>query len=233
MQSHQGIDPPPGISRLVPLHLESQIPNQQPTLSKLRKATDCYELHCFKFPGVGVFHSYAEFIQGLLLETDANVINFVPQPYQMQVRGRPYIPDIYVFARDRIRVLELKPRGEFDAELNTSLVAFFQQHNILFEVISNESVLEQETLALNWLPIVQVLVQAKRLGLDTSHQEQRLLERCQTCNGVRVSDVLNPGRRDRQALDEVALYRLLHQHRLEADLRTSPLDYTMELSLCT
>jgi len=172
------------------------IPAQQPTHLKLTKRTDYYEQRCIKFPDRGCFHCYAEFIHALLLEADAAVTSFVPQPYQMIVNRRPYIPDVYFVRDSHIQVLELKPRGEFEPDKEQPLRAFFDQYGIGIDVLANETVLEQDRLALNWLPLVQVMAQALYQGLDTMHAEQRLWAIARDETAIAVGDLLGDGPRD-------------------------------------
>ncbi|MCP5017655.1 MAG: hypothetical protein GY938_20645 [Ketobacter sp.] len=232
MHSRPNIDAAAGFENWLPIQWDSPIPQQHPTPLKLRKSSDCYEFHCLKYPGVATFHSYAEFVHALLLEANPKVVNFVPQPFKLLLNNRPYIPDVYVFTDQRIQVLELKPRGELDEHLKRPLMAFFQEYSMTFDVISNEEVLQQETLALNWLPIVQVVVQANNQGLDTQRQEHQLLERCLACHPIEVADLLDPAQRESQVQLEVALYRLIQRHRITVDLSLKPLDYSTELTPC-
>lgn len=201
------------------------IPAQQPTPLKLTKRTDYYEQRCVKFPGRACFHCYAEFVHALLLEADASVTSFVPQPYQLTVNRRPYIPDVYLVRDGLLVVLELKPRGEFEPGKARPLSAFFEQYGIRFEVLANETVLSQEQLALNWLPLVQVLAQALYQGLDTIATEQRLWTVARDEPSITVGDLLGDAPREERYYAELALYRLIHRHELTCDLSTSPLDY--------
>lgn len=206
------------------------VPMQQPTHLKLTKRTDYYEQRCVKYPGRACFHCYAEFIHALLLETDPEVTSFVPQPYQMEVNRKPYIPDVYVVRNGRIQILELKPRAEFETEKQLPLQAFFLQYSMNFVVLANESVLEQEQLALHWLPIVQVLSDAYVHGIDTFEREQRLFNTARLENSTTVGELLGDTPRSERYLSELALYRLLHRHDLHCDLSAAPLDYETEVT---
>lgn len=210
-----------------------RVPVQQRTSLKLTKSTDYYEQRCVKYPDRACFHCYAEFIHALLLEADPTVSSFVPQPYQMVVNRKRYIPDVYLVRNGRIEVLELKPRGEFEPKMEAPLRAFFFQYDMNFAVLANESVLEQERLALNWLPIVQVLAQAHYQGLDTAAQEQRLFDAARAETTVTVGELLGEGLRSERYWSELALYRLLHRHDLDTDLSQSPLDYDSEVTAWT
>lgn len=207
-----------------------RMPIQQRTSLKLTKSTDYYEQRCVKYPGRACFHCYAEFIHALVLEADPTVSSFVPQPYQLVVNRKRYIPDVYLVRNARIEVLELKPRDKFEPKMEVPLRAFFRQYDMNFTVLANESVLEQERLALNWLPIVQVLAQAHYQGLDTAAQEQRLFDAARAETTVTVGELLGEGPRSERFWSELALYRLLHRHDLHVDLSEAPLDYDCEVT---
>lgn len=207
-----------------------QVPVQQRTSLKLTKSTDYYEQRCVKYPDRACFHCYAEFIHALLLEADPTVSSFVPQPYQLVVNRKRYIPDVYLVRNGRIEVLELKPRGELEPKLEVPLRSFFNQYDMHFAVLANETVLEQERLALNWLPIVQVLAQAHYQGLDTAAQEQRLFDAARVETTVTVGGLLGEASRSERYWSELALYRLLHRHDLQTDLSQTPLDYDSEVT---
>jgi hypothetical protein len=201
------------------------LPAQQPTRLKLTKRTDYYEQRCVKYPDRACFHCYAEFVHALLLEADGAVTSFVPQPYQMVVNRRLYTPDVYVVRNGQIYVLELKPRGEFEPAKQAPLRAFFDQYGIRFEVVANETVLDQERLALNWLPLVQVLAQAQCQGIETLESEQRLFDASRQEQSMTIGDLLGDAPRNERYVSELAVYRLLHRHDLTCDLSQSRLDY--------
>ncbi len=98
-----------------------------------------------------------------------------------------------------------------------------------FSVISNEAILAYEQEALHWLPIIQLLVCAQTLGVDTQPQEVHLLEKMLSAVHIHVSDLLNPGSRCDQWLDEIALNRLIYRHKLQVDLRQTPLNWATEV----
>lgn len=226
MTASRSLPPPnPVSSSGVRFAQDQLVPAQQPTSVSLTKSTDYYEQRCVKFAQRGAFHSYAELIHALLLEADRDVTSFVPQPYQLLVNRRFYIPDVYAVRSGRIQILELKPEGKFDREKEAMLVAFFDQYGMHFEVVANESVLEQEQLALNWLPLIQVLAQALAQGIDTQVEEQRLYDIARAQDSLAVGDLLHDSSRQEQYPKELALYRLLHRHDLVCDLTQRPLNY--------
>lgn len=211
-------------------------PSEQPTPPALRKRADCYEQRFIKYPHCGCFHSYAELIHAILLDIDAEVLRFVPQPYRLRLSGRPayYTLDCYVHRRDWTGVIELKPRGEFDAMLQQRVATFFHLHHLSFSVVANETVLAREAEALNWLPIIQVLVHAQIHGVDTDALELRLWQYALDHPLCTVADFIVPGVDSRAArLQALAFYRLLHRHLLAVDLTQSPLRYEMEVRPCT
>ncbi|MBB3060057.1 hypothetical protein [Microbulbifer rhizosphaerae] len=203
----------------------SLIPNQQPTKVDILKRADCYQQYCLKFDDVAVLHSYPMYLHTLLLESDPDVISFVPRPYRLRVGRRDYVPACYVARTGGRDVIDISPHGEMAEALQRPLAAYFDWHDLTFSVVSEESLLEQETLALNWLPLIQVLVAARQLGLETTELECRLLHEIVAGSASEVGDLLQPGRREEQFLEEVALYRLIHQRRVAVDLSRAPLDF--------
>jgi hypothetical protein len=206
---------------------DSLVPVEQPSSLKILVQADTYQQRFLKYPRRGTFHSYAEYLHAILLESRPSVVNFVPQPFLLLVNNRRYTPDCYVIENGERRVIELKPRGEMAKPSPDIMTRFFALYGMQFEVIANEDILRQEGEARHWLRIIQALVVAERYQLDTRLLERDILTACMggTCC---VADVLVPGRRD-QWQREIALYRLLHKHWLETDLKTRHLDYDSEL----
>lgn len=187
---------------------------------------------CLKYPGRGVFHSYAEYLHGILLDIDPDVTSFVPQPYTLRVARTRYIPDVFAVRAQQQQVIELKGKQGLAPVIEASARAFFADYGILFSVVSNNTVLAREQEALNWLPLLQVLIGAERNGLDTQTMASTLLTRCRRFPGTTVEELLSPARRPTQYVEEVALYRLLVSHQLSADLVSAPLNYSSVLTAC-
>lgn len=217
-------------STQVRIRQRQMIPAQQPTPRCLTRSVDYYEQRCVKYPDRAAFHSYAEFIHALLLEADETVTSFVPQPYVIELGRGLYTPDVFVARQSLREVLELKPRAEFEAKKEISLRALFEQHDMTFRVVANEEVLKQESLALNWLPLIQVLAQADDQGIETDQWEQKLLMEARLHNSLRVESLLPRASRQEAYLAEVALMRLLHRHQLHCDLSKAPLNYDREVT---
>jgi hypothetical protein len=211
---------------------ECLIPQQQPTSRKLTRSADYYEQRCVKYAHRASFHCYAEFLHALLMEAEQNVIAFVPQPFRLQIGRSLYTPDVHVTYRTGAVVRELKPEGRTLAEgWQQVLVEFFHHHQMKFELISNEWVLEQEALALHWLPVIQILAEAQREGVDTGHEESQMLYALMESRCLVVGDLLTGVSRLTRYRNELALLRLLHQHRILADLSQHPWDYDTEIRL--
>ncbi len=99
----------------------SWIPKQIRTSIKLMTGTDYYEQKCLKYQEVGQFHSRAELYFAALLESNPNVLSYVPQPMRFRIGSTFYIPDFYVCSRSRETIYELKSRGKFDEKKKNSL----------------------------------------------------------------------------------------------------------------
>lgn len=223
---------PTTLSPRVRAHDNCLIPQQQPTSLKLTKSADYYEQRFVKYPHRASFHSYAEFIHALLMEAEATVTAFVPQPFRLQIGRALYTPDAHITYRSGAVVRELKPEGRALTDgWQEALVDFFQNYGMAFELTSNESVLEHETLALHWLPLIQILAEAQREGVDTEHEESQVLNLVLETRCLIVGDVLAETSRSAGYRQELSLLRLLHQHRIQADLSQRPWDYDTEIRL--
>lgn len=197
------------------LEVNMILPKQQVnSASKILVGALCFLQRFLKFPDVGVFHSYPELLHAALLESDPDVISFVPQPYKIMVNGRRYIPDCYVAYKDRHEVIELKPRGEFEDAKRIPITEYFKEKaGAEFKVISNESVMEQEIKAKNWLFIIQTLCNVN--GLPTSNQEDEILEKFDDKPKQVIGDIVQLGNRINHGFHELALYRLIQQGKLD------------------
>ncbi|MCG7875167.1 MAG: hypothetical protein N0C90_02410 [Candidatus Thiodiazotropha endolucinida] len=208
---------------------QSLEPHQRTTSPALMTACDFYRQNMIKHPFASDFHSYSELLHACLLEGDPTVISYVPQPYLLRVQKKRYTPDCHIVSEGQPRrVVELRPNGEMAEHEKLALIAFFQQFRTKFEVISNESVLEREMEALNWLEIVEILHQARQF--TTTDAEQQVLEKLTQKGPCTLGDIIDDGDRERTYLLEIALFRLLHRGYLHAELRETPLDYDTEVT---
>jgi len=199
-------------------------PTQHVITRNFKTATDFYTRHMLKHPFLSEFHSYSELLYAALLEGDPTVISYVPQPFHLQIGKRHYKPDVYVLReKQRRQVIELKPRGEMDETLRVPLFHYFKKHRIDFEVLSNEAVMERRTEAENWLEIIQILVEARHL--TTTKEEQQVWERLFKNQGCTLREIVDSGNREGTYSLEVALFRLLHQGHVVAELSEKSLDY--------
>lgn len=205
-------------------------PSQHATPPALKTATNYFEQQMLKFPARAEFHSAPELLHAGLLEGDPTVISYVPQPFRLRVGKRWYTPDCYIVTESPPRrVIEIKPDGEFDEALRGPLVAFFAQHGLQFEVLSNAAMFARATEAENWLEIVRILVQAHEL--DTDAVEYRVLERLAAAP-LPLGEVIDAGDRAHTYPEEVALLRLLHRGQACADLTQAPLDFDTVFARC-
>lgn len=219
------------LEALARVSAETLVPSQQPTPRGLLQKTDCYQQRFIKYPDIAICHSYAEFIHLIYLEMDTDVSAFVPHPFKLKVRGyrQPHIPDCFVVRCGQPQVIEIKADGSLEQAFNYQVATFLQWHDMPFSVISNEAILAYEQEALNWLPIIQLLVCAQTQGVDTQPQEYHLLEKMLSVDSLQVADLLNPGLRDEKWLDEIALNRLIYTHKLKVDLHQAALNWASEV----
>lgn len=209
------------------------VPRQRHTPPKLQRACDYREQWCLKHTAHrSEFHSFEEFLHAGLLEANPRVTCFVPQPFLVRLLGKFYTPDVYVEENGKRRVIEIKPRGEFDEAKRKALVAFCALHGMTFDVISNEDIRARQNEALHWMVIVRTLRSAR--DLNTDRQALEVLETLRSHNGsARFSVFVDAGDREQSYLTEIALLQLLHRGIVTADLSTAPLDYDTDIVLCT
>ena len=206
-------------------------PCQQQTAPNIKTSCDFYAQAMLKHPFLSEFHSLAEYLHAGLLEGDPTVSSYVPHPFRLRVRGRLYTPDCYVVSDGKPRrVLELRPGGEMPEELQSPLQHFFAQYGMIFEVISNETVLARETEAKNWLEIARILYLAR--DLSTTDAEQTVLETLYEKGPCTLGVLIDPGDRERTYPQEIALFRLMHRGHVVGELTTAALDYDTEVMLC-
>lgn len=211
------------------VRIDDLVPVQHRANRSFRIAADVRVQRMLKHPQISEFHSHAEHLYAGLLEGNPVVTAYVPQPFALHVGKRRYKPDFYVVDGNQRRVIELKPRGEFNPALWGPLEAFFATQGMRFEVISNESVIARIGEAQNWLEIVRALYLNR--DLDTQAAEAQLLVWFEAGNTIPFSEFVDPGDRDGTLEQEIAVLRLLHMGRLTADLEDAPLDYSTEIRL--
>ncbi|MBL1319699.1 MAG: hypothetical protein COA63_001380 [Methylophaga sp.] len=220
------------IKRVQSVTSNTLLPVQQVrSASKILRSADCYQQRFIKFTDIGIFHSYSELLHASLLEADPNVSSFTPQPLSLLIKGkRRYVPDCYYVKSGKRYVVELKPSGDFNEELKVPLELFFDYHNIKFEVISNESILENEMIALNWLHIIRTLISAVLENTETEEiglWEEFLLEQKKT-----IGDIISIGNRINGRAREISLFRLVHRGKLKIDFNDREIGLDTEVSLC-
>lgn len=216
--------------KLYSVNTADMVPRQHKTSIGIKRSTDCYQRYMLKFNELAVFHSRAELYHAVLLEADPLVSNYVPQPFNLRLGSGQYVPDCFFIREGKRFVRELRPKAKYDERKLNSLKAYFERFNMTFEVISNESILCQERLAENWITIISHLYSTQSLTTDS--QEIDLLSRFGHSITMCLSDILDPGNRLKYALEETALFRLLHRGLIKATLTESVLDYDTEFSLC-
>lgn len=200
------------------------------TAMKLKVATDAYFQMFEKYNQVGIFHSYSELLFAALLESDQKVSDFTPQPMQVRIKGKRYIPDFHYIKNDKSFIAELKPRGVFNEEKKAICEEVFELQDMKFEVINNDDVLKQEVKALNWLQIVRVILTSKIE--DTVNQEHKLMSDV-VCGSVsKFGDVIDTGNRMATKLEEIALYRLIYTNRLHAEIDKHLINLDTEIMIC-
>ena len=204
-------------------------PNNRSSFS-MRKKVDCYLQRFLKFGSVATFHSLSELLHAALLESDPLVTTFTPQPELGAINGKRYIPDCF-YIRDGERwVVEIKPGGEFVDNKRIPLEEYAHENGFKFLVVSNEDILQQKIKADNWLRIVRTLVVAE--FIDTSGEENVILERLSYEQTLKIGDIVDNGSRISRYHWEVALLRLTHSGAVTMDLEHHQMTLLTRVMLC-
>lgn len=194
-----------------------------PTSRGFRVSTDLYLQRFIKYPRIAECHSYSELLYLALLEFDPSVSSFTPQPKQLKIGGRRYVPDCFFVRGGERFYVELKPRGEFKESLHKPLIEYARRQNSKFEVISNESVLEHEQAAKNSLLILRVLLSS--VDEDTDAAEEELLSLLLSNISLRVAEIIDHDDRIGNRHKEIALYRLVHKGLISIEIDQEPIGY--------
>jgi hypothetical protein len=210
--------------------VSSWAPAQRHTPLPLRRQVDCYDQRCVKFNGVGVFHSRIQLLYFALLEGTACVSYYVPRPFTFNIGGHRYTPHFYVVEGAHRIIRELRSDGKFDEEWRSSLEKYCEFNSHKFEVIPTEWILEQEQLAENWLTITRML--ARNIDHQTEPIERQILMDKLSPDGSTFGDLTQCNNANEKFFFELAVFRLLHQGKIKADLRYHPLRYETGMELC-
>ena len=211
---------------------ESLTPIQQhSSAKKLNRATDYYLQKFIKFPQIAIFHSYPEYLHAALLEGNPLITSFVPQPFRLLVQNRRYVPDCFYVYRTKRYVIELKPEGKFDNKLKKPLKAYFKQQGFNFKVLTNESILKKETLALNWHHIVKTLLSAEMVNTDT--EELKIMDQLSVEGETEFGHLIKIGDRLANKKLEIAVFRLAHKGQIAIDLKDRKINYSTMVTLCS
>ena len=215
--------------RFITAKSDNLLPRQQQSAEKLLRSADCYQQKFIKFPHLGIFHSYAELLHAALLESDCEVESFTPQPFMFRLGKARYVPDCYLVKNGKRIIVELKPKGELSDDKRIPVEEFCRLENMTFEVISNESVLQSEQRALNWLKIIRVLISATEI--PALEEEHKIYDRLFEETELELGDIVFKGDRIGQKRIEIALFRLAHKGIVKLSLDQHPLSYTTMVKL--
>ncbi len=207
------------------------LPRQQiETAKKLQVCANSFFQKFIKFPYIAIFHSYAELLHAALLESDSRVSSFVPQPLRLLIQNRRYIPDCFYVHKSKRYVVEIKPVGKFEEKFEIPLKAFMSSHGMKFKVVTNESIMEQERLALNWLHIIRTLINAELI--QTDEEEMLLVERLSIEGVLEIGDVISIGNRLMDCKNEISLFRLAHMGKVKLHFDDKNIQFSTGVSLC-
>lgn len=205
--------------------------HQRETPRGFKIACDFRQKHMIKAPYSCHFHSYSEYLFAALLESDLDVISYVPQPFLLQVDGKRYTPDFYVTRHSRPPcVIEIKPqKSDVHQSTKVALKRFFHDEiRADFKVISNKAILKKSILAENWVQICRRLHVGRHLTTDSLEAEAQGLALSQS--GSTLWDLIKPTDLRGCFEREIAVLRCLHTGRLRTDLTREALHHDMEIT---
>jgi hypothetical protein len=215
-----------------PVRAKTLSPYQHRAKRSFRIATSYRLAPLLKLPGetIGEFHSYAEYVNAGKVEGNPRISTLIPQPLVLTYQNKLYTPDAYEIEQGRRRVVELKPRGEFDASKQAAVEAYLEAHDIAFEVRANESLYENIWDAINWHAIVQQLVLYR--DLDTDVAEQTIMRQWPETGVCRLDDWVDRNNREGTMYEEAALFRLAHRGWCQPDFHNQALGDSTEFIRC-
>ncbi len=210
------------------IRASSWTPVQQRSAWRIKRQVDCYFQKGLKWPETAIFHSRAEILFAGLLETDPTVTSYCPQPMTFRIGSNTsYTPDFYVNRHGAKEIYELKPRGEFEKEWLSDLIAVLETQGFQFVVLPNEWCFKREIRAENSWRIVRFINACS--DLDTDELESRLIERVENDERQFGSLVnMQPGEPD--LYSELACFRLLVNRKISINL-DQHLNYNTLVSL--
>ncbi len=109
-------------------------------------------------------------------------------------------------------------------------MGYCRTRDIGFEVISNESVYDQEIKAENWLKIMRFL--SNKEDCITENEESEIFKNIVVKGGLRLDEIIDMRDLQSTLFNEVALYRLLHQGKITCSLSSHKLSSESVFSPC-
>lgn len=209
---------------------DSLVPQQHFASIGFLKSADIYIQQFIKYSAaLSYCHSYQEYLHAALLESDNDVERFVPQPFKLRVGNRRYTPDCFYTRKGKRYVVEIKPRGKFPDHMKIALEEFFSRKGMYFLVVSNESILLEETKASNWLAMIQTMVLFE--DVNTDYEEESVWKRLTSQPNLNLSDLVQFSSTESDQRRLLALYRMTHAGTINIDHQTR-LGPNTEVELC-
>ena len=208
-------------------------PRQFPTRQGFKVMVDCYLSRCSKYPDdMAVSHCLPEMLHWGILEGDPEVRSFVPQSHRFYLGTKMYTSDIYYKKKGRRVIAELKSEKDFKdfEETSMHIREFLKPTLYEFEHITNESVMEREIFARNWLTISRTLVTST--DINTVAATEDVLDRLHAAESVAVGDIIDMASRVENCQAEIALFRLANLGKVHLALEHEVLNADTEVTLC-
>lgn len=202
---------------------------QKPISMKNKTAGNYFVKRFNKCAKPAEFLSYYGLLFAALVESDCDVYAFTPRPFTLKVLGKPYVPDFMIARQGRREVIELARKPTPDPT-RILIKDFLERNSYTYAIVSFEEIKKQQTKAESWLTIISLLVTTRHM--TTTDEEDVILHEL-THNKVHtIADVISAGDRQGSLAREIALFRLLLNGCIIAQLDIHPIDYSTPLSLC-
>ncbi len=173
---------------------------------------------------VSEFHSENELLYAGILESDPCVVRYVPQPFEIKIPGRdkPYVPDFYISYKNGSGIVaEVTTASHSKGRPKEFMQRRLKAERMEYSLVLTETIWDQETLARNWLFIVQLICSGS--ATDTSAQEKQIRKALQVEQRLSIFQLLDFLQSSPYHCVLTGLARMLHRNELIADFENSPI----------
>jgi hypothetical protein len=195
---------------------------------KQKQGCDYYAQYFIKHKACCTFTSRYMLLFAGLFESDINTASFVPRPFTLRIGKSFFTPSFYANQLGRKCIIHIASKP-LDKGTSEAITEFFYVNGYTFTQVSSEEVYSKKVLALNWLDIVKRLFVAKTLFVE---EEKRSIRHfLYNHPDTPIFEFIDARNRTGTMKDEIALFQLIYEHSVVADLVSSRLNYDTKLRL--